>query len=323
MNTLLTDPYVHLALGLLLCGLGIGLIGLYRQQQRPTLSLRLTAPGAVRPGTGAAANNDILRQQGLQLPARLLALSQALARTGEGMAGTASDRAKLLRLLSMAGFRQAEALGLLMVGKYLLGLLLVVVAVFGGLESGSRLGLNGVAAGLIALFVGTTLPELWLKLRAARRGGRLERSLPDALDLMVICAEAGLPLGRVLQVVSKEMALSAQEMADELRYTCAELQLLSDRAKALLNLAERTGVAGIETMVSTLIQAERYGTPLSQALRTISDESRKTLILTLEERAGKLPAQLSVPLMTLILPPIIAMMGAPAMVRIVRLLAPN
>ena len=323
MNLLLDDPYVHAALGLLLCGLGIGLLGLYRQQQRPTLSLRLTPPGEVQPTPGAAAPSDILRHQGLQLPPRLLAVSQALARTGQGMAGTASDRAKLLRLLSMAGFRQAEALGLLMVGKYLLGLLLVLVAVFGGLDAGSRLGLNGLAAGLIALFVGTALPEVWLKLRAARRGGRLERSLPDALDLMVICAEAGLPLGRVLQVVSREMALSAQEMADELRYTCAELQLLSDRAKALLNLAERTGVAGIETMVSTLIQAERYGTPLSQALRTISDESRKTLILTLEERAGKLPAQLSVPLMTLILPPIIAMMGAPAMVRIVRLLAPN
>lgn len=323
MNLLLDDPYVHAALGLLLCGLGIGLLGLYRQQQRPTLSLRLTPPGEVQPTPGAAAPSDILRHQGLQLPPRLLAVSQALARTGQGMAGTASDRAKLLRLLSMAGFRQAEALGLLMVGKYLLGLLLVLVAVFGGLDPGSRLSLNGLAAGLIALFVGTALPEVWLKLRAARRGGRLERSLPDALDLMVICAEAGLPLGRVLQVVSREMALSAQEMADELRYTCAELQLLSDRAKALLNLAERTGVAGIETMVSTLIQAERYGTPLSQALRTISDESRKTLILTLEERAGKLPAQLSVPLMTLILPPIIAMMGAPAMVRIVRLLAPN
>ena len=323
MNLLLDDPYVHAALGLLLCGLGLGLLGLYRQQQRPTLSLRLTPPGEVQPTPGAAAPSDILRHQGLQLPPRLLAVSQALARTGQGMAGTASDRAKLLRLLSMAGFRQAEALGLLMVGKYLLGLLLVLVAVFGGLDAGSRLGLNGLAAGLIALFVGTALPEVWLKLRAARRGGRLERSLPDALDLMVICAEAGLPLGRVLQVVSKEMSLSAPEMADELRYTCAELQLLSDRAKALLNLAERTGVAGIETMVSTLIQAERYGTPLSQALRTISDESRKTLILTLEERAGKLPAQLSVPLMTLILPPIIAMMGAPAMVRIVRLLAPN
>lgn len=323
MNTLLTDPYVHIALGLLLCGLGVGLIGLYRQQQRPTLSLRLTPPGEAHASTGVPAHTDILRHQGLQLPPRLLALSQALARLGESLAGTASDRAKLLRVLSMAGFRQAEALGLLMAGKYLLGLLLVLVAVFGVLEPGSRLGLNGMAVGLIALFVGTAVPEVWLKLRAARRGGRLERSLPDALDLMVICAEAGLPLGRVLQVVSKEMSLSAPEMADELRYTCAELQLLSDRAKALLNLAERTGVAGIETMVSTLIQAERYGTPLSQALRTISDESRKTLILTLEERAGKLPAQLSVPLMTLILPPIIAMMGAPAMVRIVRLLAPN
>lgn len=319
MSTLLDNPLAASALAILLAGVGLLLIGLHQRSKLAPLRQRL------RPDTTQASapirQDDILRDQGLQLPARLQALLLPTARFGEGLAGTDNDRQKLRRLLSMAGFRNPEALGLLMVGKYALGLLLAMVVLFGVLEPGSRLGMNGLAGGLMALFAGTTAPELWLKMRSTKRGERLSRSLPDGLDLMVICAEAGLPLGRVLQVVSKELALSAPELADELRYTYAELQILSDRPRALLNLAERTGVSGIESMVATLIQAERYGTPLSQALRTISEESRKTLILNLEERAGKLPAQLSVPLMTLILPPIVAMMGAPAMVRVIRLLS--
>lgn len=319
MSALLDNPLAASALAILLAGVGLLLIGLHQRSKLAPLRQRL------RPDTPQASapvrQDDILRGQGLQLPARLQALLLPTARFGEGLAGTDNDRQKLRRLLSMAGFRNPEALGLLMVGKYALGLLLAMGVLFGVLEPGSRLGMNGLAGGLMALFAGTTAPELWLKMRSAKRGERLSRSLPDGLDLMVICAEAGLPLGRVLQVVSKELALSAPELADELRYTYAELQILSDRPRALLNLAERTGVSGIESMVATLIQAERYGTPLSQALRTISEESRKTLILNLEERAGKLPAQLSVPLMTLILPPIVAMMGAPAMVRVIRLLS--
>lgn len=319
MSALLDNPLAASALAILLAGVGLLLIGLHQRSKLAPLRQRL------RPDTPQASalvrQDDILRGQGLQLPPRLQALLLPTARFGEGLAGTDNDRQKLRRLLSMAGFRNPEALGLLMVGKYALGLLLAMVVLFGVLEPGSRLGMNGLAGGLMALFAGTTAPELWLKMRSAKRGERLSRSLPDGLDLMVICAEAGLPLGRVLQVVSKELALSAPELADELRYTYAELQILSDRPRALLNLAERTGVSGIESMVATLIQAERYGTPLSQALRTISEESRKTLILNLEERAGKLPAQLSVPLMTLILPPIVAMMGAPAMVRVIRLLS--
>lgn len=316
--SLLDDPLASAALGIILCGIGLGLIVAYRQARPSSLLLRLGGKRQV--ANLPAVDASILRHQGLQLSPRLQALLLPLAHAGQALAGTASDRENLRRLLAMAGFRSQDALGLLMVGKYALGLSLVLLVLLGVLEPGSRMSLNGIAGSLVALFVGTTLPEVWLKVRAAQRGGRLDRSLPDALDLMVICAEAGLPLGRVLQVVAKEMSLSAPEMADELRYTHAELQILSDRPRALLNLAERTGVRSVETMVSTLLQAERYGTPLSQALRTISDESRKTLILNLEEKAGKLPAQLSVPLMTLILPPIIAMMGAPAMVRIIRLL---
>jgi tight adherence protein C len=314
------DPWVALALAVLLAGIGLLLIGLHRRAQPAPLRARLQGE-AGNPSQAQQQAEHLIRDQGLQLPPRLQALLLPVARFGEQLAGSDSDKQKLRRLLSMAGLRSRQGLGLLMAGKLALGLSLALVVLFGLVPAGSRLGLNGLAGGLLALFAGTTLPEFWLRLRSARRGERLARNLPDALDLMVICAEAGLPLGRVLQVVSKELALSAPELAEELRYTCAELQILSDRPRALLNLAERTGVSGIESMVATLIQAERYGTPLSQALRTISEESRKTLILNLEERAGKLPAQLSVPLMTLILPPIVAMMGAPPMVRVIRLLS--
>lgn len=142
--------------------------------------------------------------------------------------------------------------------------------------------------------------------------------MPDALDLMVICAEAGLPFTRIVKVVSRELELSAPILAHELALTNAELEIMPERSAALRNLAERTRVPSIEGMVSTLIQAEQFGTPLAQALHNIATESRSTLILTLEERAGKLPARLSLPLMTLILPPVVAIVAAPALMRVIR-----
>lgn len=224
-------------------------------------------------------------------------------------------------MLDLAGLHRHEAVGWLVMGKFITGALIAVLLVWGWLPAADRLGLTGVATGLIGFFVGTLLPEWWLRWRAASRREKLARAVPDALDLMVVCAEEGLPIGRVLHVVSKELGLSSPEMADELHYTAAELQILSDRTLAMMHLAERTRVSEIESMVATLIQAERYGTPLFQVLRMIADESQKTLILGQEEKAGKLPAQLSVPLMTLILPPIIAIIAAPALVRVVRLLS--
>lgn len=309
---------LSMALGLLLFGAGIVLIGLYAMLNQDTLAARLSH---MRRGDAEdEARVTIMRGQDSALPEALRPILQGIARQGEKLAGTANDRAKLRRLLSMAGIRAPESLGLLMAVKYGLGAGLFGLVLFVLVPADSRFGLEGLTAGLLSLFVGTLLPEAWLRWSAARRGGRLARSVPDGLDLMVICSEAGLPLGRVFQVVSKEMVLSAPDLADEFRYTFAELQILNDRSRALQNLSERCGVAEVESMVATLIQAERYGTPLPQALRTISDESRKSLVLRLEEQAGKLPAHMSLPLMGLILPPIVAMMGAPAMIRLVRIL---
>lgn len=316
---LLNDPLLILAVLLIVAGLWFAR-GLGKSERIRKLHQRL-APHLPQTETDGSGENSILRGQGVALSPALEKILLPLAEQGERLAGAEKDRKKFRQMLDLAGFRRTEAVGWFVVGKFACGLLAVLVLVFGLVAPADRMGLTGLAGGLIGFFVGSLAPEWWLRHRAVTRGARLGRSVPDALDLMVVCAEAGLPIGRVLHVVSKELGLSAPEMADELRYTSAELQILSDRTLALTHLAERTRVPEIENMVATLLQAERYGTPLSQALRTIADESRKTLILRLEEKAGKLPAQLSVPLMGLILPPIIAIMAAPALLRVIRLMS--
>ena len=307
-----SDPLVKVLLPIVLCG-AVALWWLLRQESR--LSPLRKRLGATRVSSAAqpSAAASISRED-----APLSPTLQALAEQGFKLAGTAQDRQKNERLLAQAGWRRSQAVGLFMVTKYASGASLLLLTLFAIVSPAERFGLTGLAAGLIALFVGNTLPELWVKVRAARRHEALARSMPDALDLMVICAEAGLPFPRILKTVARELTLSAPTMADELAYTSAELQLLPDRAAALHHLAERTRVPAIESMVGSLIQAERYGTPLAQALRTIAEESRIQLILDLEEKAGKLPAQLSLPLMTLILPPVVAIVASPALMRVVR-----
>ncbi|RMX06852.1 type II secretion system F family protein [Corticibacter populi] len=309
-----SDPFVRVLLLIFVAGLALT-IWLWRSATRANpLHVRLSAaPGKhLTPVADPAA----IVRTGAPLPPMLT----RIAAFGEKLGGTGQDRQANIRLLAQAGWRRPEALGLFMAIKYGCGILLLSVALWGVLGPQDRFGLTGLAVGLIALFAGTTLPEFLVKLRAARRHEALSRSMPDALDLMVICAEAGLPFPRILKTVSRELALSAPTMADELAYTSAELQLLPDRTLALRHLAERTRVPTIESMVGSLVQAERYGTPLAQALRTIAEESRSRLILELEERAGKLPAQLSVPLMTLILPPVVAIVATPALMRVIRTL---
>lgn len=312
------DMMLLVFVGLLLCTTGLVLFGFYFRTKPKTLADRLQTSGIAADKESQLVEAALLSQNdGMRTLQKWL---QPLDRIGQELAGTESDKFATRKLLLMAGFRRSNALGVFTFSKFSFGIICILLFLFGVLESGNRLSLNGLAGSLMLLFFSSFAAEVWLKMRAASRGGRLSSSLPDALDLMVICAEAGLPLGRIFKTVSKELAFSAPEIAEELGYTHAELQILSDRTKALLNLSERCGVENVEAMVSTLIQAERYGTPLSQALRTISEESRKRLVLDLEEKAGKLPAQLSVPLMVFILPPVIAMMGTPAMIRIIRML---
>ncbi|HCW19408.1 type II secretion system F family protein [Achromobacter sp.] len=307
----LSDPLAPLLLLAFIAGLTLVVWLLRVESRRNALHERL---GRSRGKGGVQTTISIALDDNTPMSPVL----QAIANFGMKLAGTEQDKRAVERLLAQAGWRREQASGLFMATKYGSGVLLCGLALWLLTSPQSRFGLTGLAVGLISLFVGTTLPEVFVKVRAGRRHEALSRSMPDALDLMVICAEAGLPFPRILKVVARELAFSAPAMADELAYTSAELQLLPDRAAALRHLADRTRVPTIESMVGSLVQAERYGTPLAQALRTIAEESRSRLILELEEKAGKLPAQLSVPLMTLILPPVVAIVATPALMRVIR-----
>ncbi len=163
---------------------------------------------------------------------------------------------------------------------------------------------------------GFYLPDLYVSNRAAKRRKALELALPDGLDLLVICAEAGLSLDSGLTRVAKEMGGSATELADELALTAVELTFLPDRKQALSNLGKRVDTQSMRGVINTLIQTERYGTPLAQSLRVLSSEFREQRMLRAEEKAARLPATLTVPMIIFILPTLFMVLAGPAVIDI-------
>ena len=170
-------------------------------------------------------------------------------------------------------------------------------------------------AGAIALgFFG---PGIWISNQTSKRQKELRKGLPDGLDLLVICAEAGLGMDAAFSRVSREMGKASPEIADEMGLTSVELSFLPDRRQALKNLSERTGLKEVRAIVNTLMQTEKYGTPLAGALRVLSAEFRNDRLMRAEEKAAKLPALLTVPMIVFILPCLFIVLLGPAIFRIV------
>ncbi len=171
-----------------------------------------------------------------------------------------------------------------------------------------------------AVVIGAYGPEIFLKNTIARRKALLRKGLPDALDLLVICAEAGQSLDGALTRVSRELGKSFPDISDEIGLTAIELGLLPERRKALENLNRRTDLPGVRGVVNTLIQTEKYGTPLAQSLRVLSAEFRNERMMKAEEKAARLPATMTVPMIIFILPPLFVVLIGPAVVRVVDLM---
>jgi tight adherence protein C len=163
--------------------------------------------------------------------------------------------------------------------------------------------------------IGAYLPSLLLRNVIERRRTKIQRALPDALDLFVICAEAGLSLDAAVTRVARELGSGAPELADELGLTAIELGFLPDRRDALLNLVRRVGSADVRGLVNTLVQTEKYGTPLAQSLRVLASEFRDTRLMKAEEKAARLPATLTVPMIAFILPPLFVILLGPAILQ--------
>jgi tight adherence protein C len=166
-----------------------------------------------------------------------------------------------------------------------------------------------------AVLFGYFLPVLIVKNQGDKREALLRKALPDGLDLLVICAEAGLSLDAALTRVSREIAPSTPELAEELALTAAELSFLPDRRKALQNLTRRAPMQEITGLVNTLIQTERYGTPLTRSLRVLAAEFRNERLMRAEAKAARLPATLTLPLILFILPPLFIVLIGPAIIQ--------
>ena len=165
-------------------------------------------------------------------------------------------------------------------------------------------------------YLGLKLPSILVLNARNKRYYEIQKSLSDTLDLLMICAEAGLSLAAALDRVSRELMLAYPEMAEELMLTSIEIGFLPDRKKALQNLAERVDMAEIRNIVGVLIQTEKYGTPIAQALRVLASEFRMARMLRAEQKAARLPAIMTVPMIIFILPTLFIVVLSPALIRV-------
>jgi tight adherence protein C len=229
----------------------------------------------------------------------------------------AREQKTLLSALAAAGIRGEGRLLVILAAKGA-GALFLALACWALLARHAPAGgtaLRAAAAGA-ALVGGWRLPELVVARLGVRRRRRIARSLPDALDLLVVSVEAGLSLDQAIEQVGRDLRRSGAEVAEEFSITAAEMRVLPDRAQALDNLTRRTELASLRGIIAVLNQSIRYGTPLARALRVLSSDLRAERLARFEERAARLPVLLTIPLMAFILPSLLLVVGAPLVLRI-------
>ncbi len=172
---------------------------------------------------------------------------------------------------------------------------------------------------LVAAYLGMQLPYVILKNKIQRRQTSIKRAFPDALDLLLICVESGMSIETAFRRVSDEIGTQSIELAEELALTTAELSYLPDRRQAYENLAKRTDLDGVKSVCMALQQAERYGTPLGQTLRTMAQENRDMRMAEAEKKAAGLPPKLTVPMILFFLPVLFVVILGPAIIKMMAL----
>ena len=175
----------------------------------------------------------------------------------------------------------------------------------------------GLAIG--AGYAGFYVPNMFLKNLIQRRQTSIKNSFPDALDMLLICVQSGMSIEAAFQKVSGEVGAQSLELAEELSLTTAELSYLQDRRQAFENLGKRTGIPGIKSVATALIQAERYGTPIGQALRVMARENREMRMSEAEKKAAALPPKLTVPMIIFFLPVLFVVIVGPAAIQVIAL----
>ena len=253
--------------------------------------------------------------------------TNSLRRTDEGLIKQVVDHLQLSRLLedptvvdklAQAGFRGPRPVTTFYFFRLVMPFALALVAVV------YLYGMNGLhmqpitkLCAVVALFVGGFYaPNLYVSNIATKRRESIMLAFPDTLDLLLICVEAGMSIEAAIQKVAGEIGSASIELAEELTLLTAELSYLPERRLAYEGLAKRTNHPGVKAVTTAMIQAERYGTPLGSALRTMAKENREMRIASAEKKASQLPAKLTVPMILFFLPVLFIVIMGPAIMKI-------
>jgi tight adherence protein C len=223
--------------------------------------------------------------------------------------------------LASAGFRgpQAEVGFLFFRLISPIGFLFAAVFYIYFLADPENGGLKNVGIVIVALYLGFKAPEIYLSNTTTNRQFSMRRAFPDALDLMLICVESGMSIEHAFRKVGQEIGSQSIPLAEEFALATAELSFLPDRRSAYSNLAARTGLEGVKQIATVLIQAEKYGTPLGQALRVTAQESRDSRMMEAEKKAAALPPKLTVPMIVFFLPVLMVVVLSPAAIQVMQI----
>jgi len=220
--------------------------------------------------------------------------------------------------LKKAGFRGQAPVYSFMFFRFFMPIILFVVTIF-YLFFANSFGFDPmarIAFSFAAAFIGFYLPNVFVENMIARRQESIKKAFPDALDLLLICVESGMSVEAAFHKVAGEIGTQSVELAEELSLTTAELSYIQDRRMAYENLATRTGLDGVKAVTMSLIQAERYGTPLGTALRVMAQENRDMRMSAAEKKAAGLPPKLTVPMIAFFLPVLFFVILGPAVIKI-------
>ncbi|MBB3976533.1 tight adherence protein C [Rhizobium azooxidifex] len=277
-------------------------VALERDQIRARERARLNAEGPQGRGSLRSQQNSSVRQV-----VERLNLREALVDSGT------------INRLRQAGYRSQNALNIFLFARFVLPFVFFAVGAFYIFYLG-HLGDKPLAirilAAIGAAYLGFYAPNIFISNRVSKRQLSIKRAWPDALDLLLICVESGVSMEVALRRVADEIAVASPELAEELVLTTAELSFLQDRRVAYENLGTRTGLDIVKAVMQALIQAERYGTPLAQALRVLAQESRDQRMNEAEKKAAALPPKLTVPMIVFFLPVLIAVILGPAGIQV-------
>jgi len=242
---------------------------------------------------------------------------QVFRSVGETLPRSPEDVSRQQKRLAQAGIRRKDGTVILygvQVGMVLL--LLIGFGLTGYLQENLFLYL------ILSVFLGALLPDSWLRWRIRKRQLSIQRALPDAVDLLVVCVEAGIGLDQALLRIGQENRTTYPELSDELGRLNIEINAGQTRVQAFRNLAERTGVADLKALVAVLIQTDRFGTSIAQALRVFSDTLRTKRRQYAEEQAAKMAVKMIPPLVLFVFPSIFVVVAGPAVIKISQELLP-